>query len=315
MSHHDQLFKLLLHSFFPEFLQAFVPNLYRDLDLKSMQFVDKELIRTQGGRRKAKLVDLVVRVKFHGQEGFVLIHVEHQAGRDRQIGLRLFLYAAWLIERYRLPVYPILLTSYDTPCNAEPDRFEMAVRGCGILDFRYRVVQLNRMNWRDFLRQHNPAATALMVRMRIPPADRPKVKAQIMRLVRTMRLTPENMGLIVTFVERYLALTAKEMVAFDREIDDILDIEERRNVMELMTSWERKGRQEGRQEGWREGELATIKRLLKLRVGGLSTALAKEIDRLSASRREALTEALLDFGTVEDLHRWLAHGRRKGSPS
>jgi hypothetical protein len=55
MRHHDQLFKLLLHLLFPEFLQAFVPELYRDIDLKSIQFVDKELIRTKGGRRKVKL--------------------------------------------------------------------------------------------------------------------------------------------------------------------------------------------------------------------------------------------------------------------
>ncbi len=310
MSDHDQLFKLLLHSFFPEFLQAFVPELYAEIDLKSIEFVDKELIRTQGGRRKAKLVDLVVRVKFHGQEGFVLIHLEHQARRDRQLGLRLFLYAAWLIEHYGLPVYPILLTSYDTPRDAEPDRFEMAVRGCGILDFRYRVVQLNRMNWRDFLRQHNPAATALMVRMRIPPVDRPKVKAQIMRLVSTMRLTPAKMGLIVAFVERYLALTAKEMVAFEREMGDILDVEERRNVMELMTSWERKGRQEGRQEGRAEGELSVIRRQLKRRFGGLDPAVEKKLERLRLQRLEALAEALLDFTCPQDLDRWLANGMK-----
>ena len=114
---------------------------------------------------------------------------------------------------------------------------------------RYRVVQLNRMNWRDFLRQRNPAATALMVRMSIPPADRPKVKAQVMRLVTTLKLTAKKMELIVAFVERYLELTAKEMVAFEREMDNILDVREKRNVMELMTSWERKGRQEGRVEG------------------------------------------------------------------
>src|SRR5258707_15363196 len=109
----------------------------------------------------------------------------------------------------------------------------------------------------------------MMVRMMIPRADRPKVKAQIMRLVSTMRLTLEKMGLIIAFVERYLALTAKEMVAFEREMSDILGVKERRIVMELMTSWERKGRQEGRQEGRAEGELAVIKRLLKRRVGGL----------------------------------------------
>ena len=253
------------------------------------------------GRHKTKLVDLVVRVKFRGQEGFVLVHVEHQGQRDRHIGLRMFLYAAWLIERYGLPVYPILLTSYETPRDAEPDRFEMAVRGCGVVDFRFRVVQLNRMKWRDFLRQRNPAATALMARMSIPPADRPKVKAQVMRMVSTMRLTPEKMGLIVAFVESYLDLTAKEMVAFGRELDNILNAKEKRNVMELMTSWERKGRA--------EGELALIKRLLKRRIGAVDPAIEKKLGRLTLQRLESLAEALLDFTGPQDLDQWLANGK------
>lgn len=39
--------------------------------------------------------------------GFGTKHVEHQARRDKEIGWRLFTYAAWLMEQYRLPVYPI----------------------------------------------------------------------------------------------------------------------------------------------------------------------------------------------------------------
>ena len=35
MLDHDQLFKRLLHAFFPEFLAAFVRELHRDLDPKS----------------------------------------------------------------------------------------------------------------------------------------------------------------------------------------------------------------------------------------------------------------------------------------
>ena len=92
-------------------------------------------------------------------------------------------------------------------------------------------------------------------------------------------------------------------------MDKIEDAKQRLDAMELMTSWERRGRKEGRKEGRREGEVTTIKRLLKRRVGPLDATLAKEIERLSASRREALTEALFDFGTVEDLRRWLTQER------
>ena len=46
-----------------------------------------------------------------------------------------------------------------------------------VLEFNYQVIQLNRLNWRDFLDKPNPVASALMAKMDIAPKDRPKVKA------------------------------------------------------------------------------------------------------------------------------------------
>src|SRR5207245_6215643 len=99
-----------------------------------------------------------IRVRFHGEESFILVHVEHQGRRKSDTARRLFLYAAWLMDRYSLPVYPVLVTSYDRPHSLEPDRFVMEVRGLQVLDFRFRVVQLNRLNWRDYVRLKKPAA-------------------------------------------------------------------------------------------------------------------------------------------------------------
>src|SRR5947207_6294214 len=190
MANHDQIFKLLLQCFFREFLQAFAPEIHRALAPGSIQFLDKELIRSERGQRKTKLVDLVARVRLAGGYGFVLIHVEHQSVRQREIGRRLFLYAAWLMQRYGLPVYPILLTSYDRPSKPEPSSYHMEVGGFRVLEFRFRVVQLNRLNWRAYARTKNPAAAALMAKMRIATNDRVKVKLQILRLIATLRLEP-----------------------------------------------------------------------------------------------------------------------------
>jgi hypothetical protein len=38
----------------------------------------------------------------------------------------------------------------------------------------------------------------------------------------------------------------------------------------------------------------------------LATTVERRIDRLSAERLGALAEALLDFTSADDLHRWLA---------
>ena len=297
MTPHDAHFKQLLRAFFAEFLEAFVPELARDLDRRSIQFIDKELLRLRGGRKTSRLVDLVAKARFHSEEGFILVHLEHQASRQRDMRRRMFFYAAWLFEQTGLPVYPILLTSYQRPRTAEPDRFVMEVRGLRVFEFRYRVVQLNRLDWRDYLSQPNPAATALMARMKIAPADRPKVRAQIQRLLVTMRLDAGKMDMIAGFVSTYLTLTAKEHLSFQREVDHIQDRKLKRKVMELITEWQRQGRQ--------EGELNIVLRQLEHRCGSLPPMLRKRLHALPIRRLETLADALLDFRSVDDLKRWL----------
>lgn len=45
-----------------------------------------------------------------------------------------------------------------------------------VLQFEYAAIQLNRLPWRRFVGHSNPVAIALMAKMKMAPADRPKVK-------------------------------------------------------------------------------------------------------------------------------------------
>lgn len=114
-----------------------------------------------------------------------------------------------------------------------------------------------------------------------------------------------KMDLIAGFMENYLALDAKEELDFQAALDKIKSSKERESVMELMTSWERKGRQEGRQEG----RLDNIKRQLHVLIGKLSSSQQRKLDCLEEAQLTKLAEALLDFSTTEDLDRWLAQNQ------
>ena len=306
---HDQHFKQLLASFFCEFLEAFVPELARGLDRRHVELLDKELIWIRRHFRKAKFVDLVAKVKLQGVPGFILVHIEHQARRDPVIARRMFLYAAWLLERYGMPVWPVLLTSYAQPHRAEPNRYEMTVLGKPILTFHYSVVQLNRLDWRDFLAQPNPVAAALMVRMNIASADRVRVKAEILRLLLTLRLRPEKAQLILGFVETYLELTAREELKLRRKIDTFSENEQDK-IMKMLLPGERaglreglrKGRQEGRTEGRAEALRTAALDVLEARFGELPYELREELQALESEamlqrlpRLAAVATGLADF--------------------
>lgn len=144
----------------------------------------------------------------------------------------MFRYFARLSEKYDLPIYPVVVFSYDQPKLVAANQFRVEFPEWMVLEFNYRVIQLNRLNWRDYLGQANPVASALMAKMQIVPEDRPQVKAQCLRLLVTLRLDPARMQLISGFIDTYLALTESEEQAFQEELGRI-EPEEQERVMQM----------------------------------------------------------------------------------
>lgn len=299
MIDHDRLFKELLSTFFIEFVELFLPDVMAYLEPDSVTFLDKEVFTdvTAGERYET---DLLVQAQFQGKPSCFLIHVENQAAAQANFGKRMFRYFARLFEKYDLPIYPVVMFSYDQPKQAADSKFQVEFPAFSVLEFNYRVIQLNRLNWRDYLGQANPVASALMAKMQIAPIDRPKVKAQCLRLLVTLRLDPARMQLITGFVDTYLDLTELEEQVFQEELGRI-ELEEQEQVMQIVTSWMRKGIEQGK----REGEVSIVMRLLKRKVGELDPEVEERVKGLSVSQLEELSEALLDFSNLEDLTTWL----------
>lgn len=182
MIDHDRLFKELLSTFFVEFLQLFVPEILEYLDRDSLEFLDKEVFTdvTAGERYEA---DLVVKGRFQGKLSFFLIHIEHQAQPQFEFDRRIFRYFARFYDKYDLPVYPIVVFSFDSPRTEQPNSHRVDFPGFNVLLFHYRVIQLNRLNWREFVRQPNPIASALMAKMNMAVEERPRVKLECLRLL------------------------------------------------------------------------------------------------------------------------------------
>ena len=168
------------------------------------------------------------------------------------------------------------------------------------MNFDYEIVQLNRLNWRDFLQQKNPVTAALMAKMKIDEKDRPKVKAECLRLMVTLKLDPAKMYLISGFVDTYLNLDRQEELIFQSELST-MELKEQEQIMQITTSWEQKGLVQGRVEG----QSNTILRLLNRKFGSLSKATAEQIESLQPNQLDSLTEDLLDFQSLDDLIQWL----------
>jgi predicted transposase/invertase (TIGR01784 family) len=296
---HDQNFKELISTFFLEFLELFLPDIARNIDPDSIKFLPQEYFAdlVEGDE---KIIDLLVEVKLFGQDTTFLFHVEAQSYSETKINRRMFYYLARLHQNYVKDIYPIVIFSFEQPYRAEKDTFKIEFPNLKVLEFRFQAIQLNRLNWRDYLDRHNPVAAALMAKMKIAKRDRPKVKAECLRLLVTLQLDPAKTRLISKFVDTYLRLNAQEEQTFQAEIDKI-GVAQKEAIMQVTTSWEAKGIETG--IGQERRSLVTLQ--LQQKVGQLPDALNDRISSLSLDQLSALAIALLNFSSIDDLSNWL----------
>jgi predicted transposase/invertase (TIGR01784 family) len=293
---HDANFKELISTFFVEFLELFVPELAAAIDRDSIRFLQQEYFTDVAGGEK-KIIDLLAEVKLLGQDATIVIHLEAQSWSESVFNRRMFYYFSILHQRQVKDIYPIVIFSFDEPYRAEPDEYKVEVVGLKVLEFRFKSIQLNRMNWQDYLNRHNPVAAALMAKMRIAPEDRPKVKAECLRLLVSLKLDPARTFLVSKFVDTYLRLDGVEEQTFRAEVDK-MEISQKEEIMQVTTSWEEKGIE--------KGQRSLLLRLLDRKVGGVSEAMVERVNGLSARQLEALGDALLDFRSIDDLQRWFS---------
>jgi len=298
---HDRLFKELLRTFFIEFIELFLPKVAAFIERDSLEFLDKEVFTdvTAGDRHE---VDLLAKVRFRGRPAFFLIHVETQSRPHADFAARMFRYFARLTEKHGLPVYPIVLFSHDAPRRPEPDHHRVEFPDKVVLDFRYTVIQLNRLRWRDFLHHRNPVASALMAKMDIPREDRPRVKLECLRLLVTLRLNRAKMHLISGFVDAYLRLSGREAVQYQQAVTAIAP-GERKAIVNFVNGWEEQGAVKELHEA--------IERLLRRRFRTIPAAMKKQVRDLDADELRELLLAAADFKSRTDADAWFAARARR----
>ncbi len=324
MIDHDSLFKKLIQNFFLEFIELFFPDVSDVLDKDSITFLPQEIL-TNVRKGEKKLIDVLVQAKYKNETTLFIIHIEHQSYIQKDFSERMFLYFADLFKIYGIPIIPIVIFSHDAPLTIQPASFNISARGKSVMQFDYEVVQLNQLNWQDFVNKHNPVASALMSKMQMDVVERPMVKLISLQVLTSLGLNPAQVEQLSVFIDTYLQLNTEEEEVFNSQIATI-ETKKKEQVMEIVTSWMEKGiekgkelgreegieigREEGMQLGMQLGEQSgtakTVLRLLQRRLGNLSQSQQERIQGLSTKRLRELGEALLDFNSITDLNTWLA---------
>jgi flagellar biosynthesis/type III secretory pathway protein FliH len=142
-----------------------------------------------------------------------------------------------------------------------------------------------------------------MAKMAIDPKDRPRVKAECLRLLVTLKLDPARRRFISGFIDTYLRLRQEEQQVFDHLITTEFLPTEQEQAMELTTSWKEEGIQQGLKQGFHQGEYHALKRLLTRRFQTLPADVLARIETAPVEQLEQWLDNTLDAVTLEDVFR------------
>lgn len=309
MTNHDRMFKQLITVFFVDFIELFFPRVESYIDSTSIEFLEQETFSdiAKGERYE---VDVVAKVKYKDQDACFLIHVEPQAQWLAEFDQRMFRYFARLYEKYGLPIYPIAVFSFDDHKAKQPCCYKVAFPDLEVLHFQYRVVQLNRLGYRNYLKIRNPVAAALAAKMSVANKARPRLKLECLQLLSQLSLDSARTYLISTFIDTYLTLTQSQEFEFQKKLAELPEKEE---VMDMITSWKREGIEEGLQQGLKQGRaeashesaLKYTRLILNSKFGSNADFLEPKIVSCSTEQLDAFVSRVLASQSIEELGKWL----------
>lgn len=78
---------------------------------------------------------MLVKVKYKQQDTYFLIHIEAQSYTEQDFAKRMFIYFARLLEKYGLPIYPIVIFSFDQPKIPQPKVYRLTFPSLKVLRF------------------------------------------------------------------------------------------------------------------------------------------------------------------------------------
>lgn len=159
-THHDQLFKELIHTFFEEFLEAFFPEVHNSIDFSSIHPLTGETF-TDLHEGESRTADIVIEAKVKHLDTIIIIHIEPQSYQQTNFHERMYIYFSMLYNKYRKPILPIAIFTYDNVGN-EKNEYHIQFPFFDVLSFRFLSLPLKKMNWRHYIQSDNPVAAALL---------------------------------------------------------------------------------------------------------------------------------------------------------
>ena len=325
---HDVHMKALISALLEHFMEAFFPEVHKDIDWGSTKQGVAEF--PVGGTMKRP--DMVFDSVLLGEPGHILIHIESQAQRQRLFPYRMLLYTASMAQQ-GLRVLPIAICSYRSPrkasakvSGADDDTLEMTLPSGRILWYHFHRLDLTALNWATYVdHTENPAVAALLSRMEYREDEKGDVLRAfahgILGLSRKGQgsdASNEMLSLVSIYFHSYFEISED----MERKVLDAMSLDAPQEERAYMNNLERyiaKGREEGLQQGQLQGQLQgtrkVLVRYLRTHFGSVTaSAVAKLEAVVELEALESLSSSIFRASDMPEVERILSSATANDSP-
>ena len=258
----------LLKGAFEEIFEFLLRFFYADADnvfdlARGFQFLDKELkeVFPELGRRGGtRHVDMLVKVfRRSGEEEYILLHVEIEGGRSRNMGKRMLDYWTRLNVRYSVDVAAIAVF-IGNPTQPRPSSFHKEVLSTSIT-YRYRTYHIFDHTVSELLAMDNPFATLMAalqsdwLSRRESDEERNGRRMQLARaLVHSRKVDGDRINHMVYVIKVLLHIENPEINSnFDQQMDKLIGRTKPMGILETVKMLEREeATEQARYEAKRE---------------------------------------------------------------
>jgi hypothetical protein len=298
MDDHDQRFKSLLREFLPEFFELFFPDWAKRFDFTGTEWLEQEaFIDPPSGEKR--ILDVVAKLPTRvpvpdpagraADHSLVVIDVEIESPeRATDIRPRMLWYYEFLRRRYSLPVVPICLFLRVGLNGLGWDAYEERLWDHLLLRFEYAYIGLPALDGLAYYNGANLLGLALSALMKLPAADRARIKAEGLAKIALARENTARRELLTECFNNYLALDASAVTEFEQ-----LLAQQAPEEKQVVNSIEERGRLKAMRE--------IVRKQLAKKFGELPQMAIDRLNMLSVERLEEIALSYTEAATLKDL--------------